>query len=252
MIKLRKRSGDRLELIFTRAAPDFWSIRSSTVRVLIGPLPLSSLDKTDIAGEWQRYVPKFMNALGDTHRALGELEQARPTYDKALALWRRLLEQHPDDMQLLNGLLVSLDRTGDMFMIGGDYARAAAAYEESIHIMSELLSSSSRTQRSSLDLALLMNKLGKVYCAQDKWGAGESAFRAAVELLSTQDEIPEAVRLCAAVQAGLDNATSQKNKYPFTPTIHEGSGPKESSVLFDFGTLLRLAQEVSTTEDPFK
>ena len=68
--------------------------------------------------DYARDLSVSYERMGDLFRALGDGEQAREYYERALEVSQRLADSAPENADYARDLSVSYDRMGDLFRAG--------------------------------------------------------------------------------------------------------------------------------------
>jgi tetratricopeptide (TPR) repeat protein len=166
----------RLEPIFARAAPDFWSIRSLAVEVKAAPPPLEMRGEelTNDARKFREHrevgtaedEEALTRAVEAARRSLAEsprdvvrmlalavrlerlasyaftrrsLEVARSAAEEHLALRRRLVEQKPDRPEPVWKLSFAASLAGDVYLVRGDLDWSTTMHKEAVHLARTLV-----------------------------------------------------------------------------------------------------------------
>ena len=119
---------------------------------------------------FRRYLSISCNKLGDTARAMGDLQEAKRYYEKSLAI-REELSEKTGTIESRRDLSVSYGRLGDTARALGDLQGAKRYYEKS-HAIAEELSEKTGMIESRRDLSVSYGRLGDTARAMgDLYGA---------------------------------------------------------------------------------
>ena len=218
----------RLEVAFAHEAPDFWSIRSTSVTVSPLPIPTGSFDISRGAqvpsleenrpwdrGEWERLRaavegarrkltespddPTALGALAIQLQRLGRFEEERSTlsrageaYEEALQTQRRLSELDSGRSDRLNDLAGLLVDVGDVQRARGSLEEALSSYEESLGLRRRLLSRDPDRPEWLRDLTLSLDRVGSVFAQQEKLDQALPLFEEALKVVHRlEEEFPQ-------------------------------------------------------------
>lgn len=129
-----------------------------------------------------------LDRVGDADRAAGRGEPALASYRESLALRRQLHKVHGDDPEMLRELWGALTNVGDVELDSGRGESALAAYRESLELARRLRAALGDTPQVLQDLTLSLVRLASCEALDV-----ESRRRAAIEALSLQDRLGEAM-----------------------------------------------------------
>jgi tetratricopeptide (TPR) repeat protein len=127
--------------------------------------------------------------MGDLYGALGQGEQARDAYAKALAIAERLAKAEPDRADYQRDLSVSYERMGDLYRALGQGEQARDAYARSLAIRERLAKAEPDRADYQRDLSVSYNKMGDLYRAL---GQGEQARDAYAKALAIRERLAKA------------------------------------------------------------
>jgi tetratricopeptide (TPR) repeat protein len=109
---------------------------------------------------------------GDYARWMRDQAGARAMYQDALAVFRRLAEDEPENVGAGRDLSICLDSLGAALRSAGDQAGARAAHEESLAIRRDLAAALPGDVQAQRDLSVSLNNLGgTLLAAGDRAGA---------------------------------------------------------------------------------
>lgn len=114
---------------------------------------------------------KALNNLAGLYHAQGDYARAKPLYEQALSIRRRVLgNDHPDTAGSLNNLT-------SLYKTRGDFARAKPMYDEALSIYRRVFGNDHPDTASSL------NNLAKLYSDQGRYTDAEPLLKEAVEII---------------------------------------------------------------------
>lgn len=185
----------RLEPLFARAAPDFWSVRSRTFRLSLvlpeRPVVRSPFESLEALRSPIEYTNPLLGndlpqssessavALVRRARALldhGALDAALRASAEGVAARRESLSRDRTDPRRLRALSSALNLHGDVHRASGDLDGAARAYAESESIRRQLLSDAPVRDEARRDLAVVLTKRGGVDRARGDLSSAERAY----------------------------------------------------------------------------
>lgn len=112
-----------------------------------------------LAWDGGRFVAAAHNELGDTHKAMGELQAAIADYRTGLQLARILLDEHADQPHRMRDVGVALDKLGDVLRQAGRHGEAQAAYQEALELARRFAVQEHGDRNAQRDIALGLSKL---------------------------------------------------------------------------------------------
>ena len=146
----------------------------------------------------QRDLAISLSNLGNVHRVLGHLDQARKAHEEALNLCRRRLQQLGETPETLRDLSVSLNTLGNIHRTLGHLDQARKIYEEALHLRRLRLQRIGETPEALRDLSISLNNLGNVHKTLGHLDQAREAHEEALNLrrrrLQQLGETPEALR----------------------------------------------------------
>ena len=111
----------------------------------------------------QRDLSVSLNNVGDTHRALDNLQAAQQHYTESLEICRTLHTQLSDTSQMLRDLSIGLDRVGDTHRTLGDLQAAQQHYTESLEMRRTLHTQLGDTSEGLRDLSVSLDNVGDTH-----------------------------------------------------------------------------------------
>jgi hypothetical protein len=146
-----------LEVAFAHEAPDFWSIRSSSITVMA---PQAELALPPISAETEPVRDGRELQLGERERR-----------ERGVVEARRRLEQAPGAPSALHALVVQLSRLGLHEEEWGTLDRAQQAHEESLAVVRRLLERDPERPDWLRDLSVSLERSGTCRVLVERWTA---------------------------------------------------------------------------------
>ena len=115
--------------------------------------------------------------MGDLLRGLGQGEQARQYYQKALENWERLIRHEPDRAEYLRGVCIPYDRIGDLLRDLGQGEQARQYYQKELENWERLIRQEpERADNIRGPLTSPTNKHGRSVAGAGAEGAGPAVL----------------------------------------------------------------------------
>ena len=162
-----------------------WAICSAALGTRRSGAPGVCKSGRAIVSGWQRPSPiapttsatsrYHMNKMGDLFRALGQGEDARQAFAKALAIRERLAKAEPDRADYQRDLSVSYNKMGDLFSALGQGEDARQAFVKALAIAERLAKAEPDRADYQRDLSVSYERMGDLFSAL---GQGEDAREA--------------------------------------------------------------------------
>ncbi len=123
--------------------------------------------------------------MGDLYRDLGEGQNARDAYLKALAIRERLAAAEPERADYQRDLSVSYSKMGDLYRDLGEGQNARDAYLKALAIAERLAAAEPERADYQRDLTVSNERLGDTYKANGDLAAAHEAFSRSLAHLRT-------------------------------------------------------------------
>jgi len=176
----RRRRADVLALTGARAEALVDLEKSSQLYLGLVDLAQASLDDKLEAGIAHL---KLGDLLGNPNfENLGRAEDARGAYERALATFRRLQSEAPDDWRMRRFVGVTLERQGTLYEQARDWDTAEQAYQESYEVRNALAAARPSHRDVVRDLGVALEKLGNVRRARSGAAAAVPSYREALSV----------------------------------------------------------------------
>jgi tetratricopeptide (TPR) repeat protein len=209
----------RLEVAFAHEAPDFWSIRSTSITVsptLVSASSQGSTREVELAfrGEerpWsieererlraaveaarqrvagdpedrsaQANLAVQLQRLGRLEEEHGTLQRAADAYEEALQLQRHFIQLDPEREDWLSDYAVILVDVGDAQRARGDLLGAQSSYEESLEIRRRLLERDPGRPEWLRGLSVSLDRIGDVQRARGDLLGAQSSYEESLEVM---------------------------------------------------------------------
>jgi tetratricopeptide (TPR) repeat protein len=112
--------------------------------------------------------------IGDIELATGTIDSAFPSFEAALGVARKIMDE-----RLVS---VSLDRIGDVLVARNDLGGALKAYEEGLEIARRLMAADPSHAERARDVSVSVNKIGDVLVARNDLGGALKAYEEGLEI----------------------------------------------------------------------
>ena len=114
------------------AGERFVAMKEATLPAIGPEYPLSQIEQ-----ENREYRSIFLSRIGETHRALGNLEKALQFFEEDAKLTKELYESYPQHVGFKNGLAVSYSQLGRFYRDKQPDSAKAKTYFQQCHLLWE-------------------------------------------------------------------------------------------------------------------
>ncbi|MBL8692494.1 MAG: tetratricopeptide repeat protein [Planctomycetes bacterium] len=132
--------------------------------------------------DFQRDLSVSYNKLGDLMRALGQGDQAKAFFEKALQIAERLARSEPDRADFQRDLSVSYNQLGDLMRALGQGDQAKTFFEKCHAILKRLARSEPDRADFQRDLSVSYNQLGDLMRALGQGDQAKAFFEKALQI----------------------------------------------------------------------
>ena len=133
--------------------------------------------------------PKIQNGLaisyeklGDTHSALGNLDQALNYFDEETVLFKQLYQDHPNNTSFKKGLAISYEKLGKTHAALGNLEQALNFFDEETKLFKQLYQETPNNVSFKNGLAISYLKLGDTHAALSNFEQALNFFEKYFEL----------------------------------------------------------------------
>ena len=203
-------------------------VESQQSKRLYGELVAGASPSLDDQIEAAIAFVKLGDILGNPNLPnLGRPDEAAVEFDAALAAFRRLEAQAPNDVRVHRFLGLSFERIGTLHETAARWPEAEAAYQQSFEFRRALAAREPTHRNIQRDLAIAYEKLGKVERAIKGPGAGVANLRGALvqfeRLAAADPSDANAARTVAVSQEVLALALRDAGARPEARTLLESA-----------------------------
>jgi len=137
--------------------------------------------KAGYSTDAERDVSVAYNKLGDLRVKNGDFAGAQKLFRDGFEIVKRLSEREPDNLGLLDDMIVSLGKTGDVLMFQGDVDGAVRALESEMAIMDKLVAAVPEDVRLQRNMSIGFRRLGTLLVAKGNLATAQEAFEGGLE-----------------------------------------------------------------------
>jgi eukaryotic-like serine/threonine-protein kinase len=132
----------------------------------------------------QREIASTLSRVGEIFRLLGDDNQSKQSFQKAIAIFQELMQKFPDSLEHAQGLAIAYNFLGELYRTGDQLELAEQSYREAIRLQLKLVAVSPQTEAYSTELARTRNNLGILLKDSSRPDEAAAEYEEAIALLT--------------------------------------------------------------------
>lgn len=138
------------------------------------------------------YTATTQNRMGDLSKELGNFNQAKLHYEKALEIARGLANDHPRHNDVKQSLAFSLWSLGDISIMSGQHAQAERRYREALRLSQEVVAADRSNTGARRSLSIAYDRMGDVFRDNGRFREAVGYFQKAIgEARNLAKQLPD-------------------------------------------------------------